>query len=177
METPGRNIYLCGFMGCGKTTVGEALASLTGLPFVDMDVYIEQAAGMTVAGIFAARGEGAFRALERRAAAELSARPGLIVATGGGSVLDSRNLDHFRAGGRIVFIDAPLPLIRLRLRNDTTRPLLNADDRGAVLRDLYEKRIPLYRAAADVTVKTENGMAPADVARRILRLLRRTDPV
>lgn len=171
-----RNIFLCGFMGCGKTTVGMALAALTGRPFVDMDAYIERQAGITVSELFAARGEAAFRALERRAAAELSAGPGKIVATGGGAVLDGRNRERFRSGGRIVFLDAPLPLIRRRLQNDTTRPLLNVSDRDAVLRGLYEKRIPFYRAAADLTVTAEDGMTPEDVARRVLRLIRQAEP-
>lgn len=176
METAGRNIFLCGFMGCGKTTVGKALASLIDRPFIDMDEYIERQAGQTVSEIFAAQGEGAFRELERRAAGELSAGEDLIVATGGGTVLDSRNRDHFHTGGRIVFIDPPLSLIRRRLRGDATRPLLNAADRDTVLRELYDRRIPLYRAAADVTVTVENGMTPEDVARRILRLIRQAEP-
>ena len=102
------NLILCGFMGCGKTTVGKRLAAATGREFIDMDRFIENQAGMTVSEIFAAQGEGAFRQMETEAARSLSAREGLVIASGGGTVLNPENVRLFRKTGKILLLDVPL---------------------------------------------------------------------
>jgi shikimate kinase len=168
------NIVLCGFMGCGKTTVGTALARKLGLTFIDMDEYITAKAGMSVSEIFSQFGETHFRALESQAAAELSQRSGLVISTGGGAVLNARNVACFKSGGLIVLLDVPLRVIKLRLDGDSSRPLLNRPDRDSAMSELFNKRVPHYIAAADITVQnSENIPAPAMaelIAQRIAAL-------
>ena len=149
------NIILCGFMGCGKSTVGKTIARKTGRPFVDMDKYIEQQAGMTVAEIFEQRGESGFRDLEHAACRALAEQHGLIIAAGGGALTFARNADVFRGKDTVVLLDVPLAVIKRRLHNDTRRPLLQRPDKDKVMAELYRKRTPQYRAAADVVIKGE----------------------
>ncbi len=163
------NVILCGFMGCGKSTVGKNLARKTGRKFLDMDRYIEEKAGMTVSEIFAAEGEAGFRDREHEACLELAQLHGLIIAAGGGALTFERNVEAFRGKDRIVLLDVELDDIRSRLQNDTTRPLLQRPDRDEAMRALYEKRLPLYRRAADVTVKGRN--TPLGTAFAIIREL------
>ena len=147
------NIVLCGFMGCGKTSVGKRAAKLLGRQFCDLDSYIERKAGMTVSEIFAQEGEAGFRARETQAAEEVASMQGMVIASGGGTVL---------------FLDVPVAALQERLKNDTRRPLLQVPDRRRVIAELHEKRAPLYRAAADIVV---DGGAPAIVvAKRVAQL-------
>ncbi len=150
------NIILCGFMGCGKSTIGKNAAKKTGRHFIDMDEYIEKQAGKTVAEIFAESGEDGFRKLEHEACIELSKKRNLIVATGGGALTFERNVEVFRGTDTIVLLDVPLRIIRLRLRNDKKRPLLQRPDRDRVITELYHSRMPKYLAAADIVVKGES---------------------
>lgn len=168
------NIILCGFMGCGKSSVGRRAAALLGRELCDLDSYIEKKAGMTVSEIFAKYGEAGFRERESKAVREVAGIPGLIIASGGGTVLAQANVEAFHEKqGLIVFLDAPLAALQERLKNDRKRPLLQVPDRERVIRELYEKRIPLYRAAADVTV--DAGAPPVTVARRVAGLEKSLD--
>lgn len=151
------NVILCGFMGCGKSTVGKNLARKTGRRFIDMDRYIEKQAGMTIAQIFEQSGEEGFRDREHEACKELAALPNLIIASGGGALTFERNVEVFRGKDTIVLLDVPLHVIRYRLRNDTVRPLLQRPDKDKVMRELYHKRMPQYLAAADEVVKGESS--------------------
>lgn len=166
------NLVLCGFMGCGKTTVGKSLADRLGRQFVDMDVLLERREGKSIPALFAAYGEEGFRAMETRAARDLAACRGLVIAAGGGAAARQENVAAFRAGGKVVFLDVPLEVLRRRLAGDRSRPLLNRADKDEAMRTLYEKRLPLYRAAADLTVFNESD-APADrVAALLAEMLR-----
>ncbi len=160
------NIILCGFMGCGKTSVGKRVAKLLDRQFCDLDHYIEERAGMTVKEIFAEEGEEGFRAREAQAVEEVAARQGLVIASGGGTVLSQKNVDSFHAhGGKILFLDVPVAALQERLKNDKRRPLLQRPDRREFIAQLWEKRCPLYRAAADLVI---DGGAPAVVvAKRV----------
>lgn len=163
------SIILCGFMGCGKTSVGKRAAGLMDRIFCDLDHYIEEKAGMTVSEIFERQGEAAFRKMETEAAAEVSGMDGMIIATGGGTVLAPRNVDIFHENsGIIVFLEVPVPVLTERLKNDTQRPLLQKPDREKVIAELVEKRYPLYRAAADYTV--DGSPSPWIVAKHIALL-------
>ena len=146
------NIILCGFMGCGKSTVGRNLAKMTGRKFLDMDNFIEETAGMTIPEIFDKKGESGFRDLEHEACRALARRSGLIVASGGGALTYARNVAVFKGTDTVVLLDVPLAVIRERLKHDTTRPLLQRPDKDEAMKALYEKRLPLYQKAADVTV-------------------------
>lgn len=147
-----KNIVLCGFMGCGKSTIGSLLSKKTGMSFIDLDSYIEKKENKTISQIFADSGEEYFRQLEREASQELSKKNGLVIATGGGTLTYQVNVDAFKTNGRIILLDLPVEVVAERLKNDTTRPLLNRPDKNKAMRELYEKRLPLYRSAADVTV-------------------------
>lgn len=163
------NIVLCGFMGCGKTSVGKRASKLLGRQFCDLDSYIERKAGMTVSEIFAQEGEAGFRARETQAAEEVASMQGMVIASGGGTVLSPQNVEAFhRHGAKILFLDVPVAALQERLKNDKRRPLLQVPDRRRVIAELHEKRAPLYRAAADIVV---DGGAPAIVvAKRVAQL-------
>lgn len=165
------NIILCGFMGCGKTSVGKRVAKLLNRQFCDLDNYIEERAGMTVTQIFAKEGEEGFRVREARAVEEVAAQKGLVIASGGGTVLARKNVDCFhRYGGKILFLDVPVAALQERLKGDKKRPLLQRPDRREFIAQLWEKRCPLYRAAADLVI---DGGAPAVVvAKRVAQRFR-----
>ena len=150
------NIVLCGFMGRGKSTVGKNIARKSGRKFLDMDSYIEQKAGMTVSEIFEKFGEEKFRDMEHDACVELAELEGLVIASGGGAFTFKRNVEAFKGKDKIVFLDVPLGIIKNRLKNDTTRPLLQRPDRDRVMKDLYNNRYPIYHAAADIVIKGRN---------------------
>lgn len=163
------NIVLCGFMGCGKSTVGKKLARRLDVPFVDMDQYIEAQAGRKISEIFDELGEGAFRDMEHQCARELSSAGGRVIATGGGALTFARNREALRHNGRIILLNTPLPIIRRRLSGDTTRPLLNRPDREQAMEQLYHSRLPLYREAADIVVPAKG--TPGAVCREIMQAL------
>ncbi|HIW74324.1 MAG TPA: shikimate kinase [Firmicutes bacterium] len=162
-----RSLILCGFMGCGKTTVGKALAALTGREFLDMDQEIERRAGLTVSEIFARFGEADFRRRERELCAELGRREGLVVAAGGGALTFPENAAALSERGAVVLLDVPLPVLLRRLEGDTTRPLLARPDREEAAQALYDRRLPLYRAAAGYVVNADG--APEAVARAVAK--------
>ncbi|MGN1458168.1 MAG: shikimate kinase [Acutalibacteraceae bacterium] len=164
-----KNIILCGFMGCGKSTIGSLLSKKSGMSFIDLDSYIEKKENKTVSQIFADSGEEYFRQLEREASKELSTKNGLVIATGGGTLTYQVNVDQFRKGGSIVLLDIPVEVVAERLQNDTTRPLLNRPDKDKAMRELYEKRMPLYKAAADITVNA--AQSPLQVCNEIMSSL------
>ena len=143
-------------MGCGKSTVGRNIARKTGKKFLDMDSYIEKKAGMTVSEIFDKYGESTFRDMEHEACKELSEMQDLIIASGGGAFTFERNVEVFKGKDTIVLLDVPLNIIKYRLRNDKTRPLLQRPDRDKAMQELYDKRLPLYKSAADIIVSGRN---------------------
>lgn len=165
-----KNIILCGFMGCGKTTVGENLKKKAGMKLIDTDAYIEETQGMSISEIFEKYGESYFRDLEHNACKELSEKTGIIISTGGGALTFQRNVDVLKENGTIVLIDVPLEVLRERLKNDTTRPLLQRPDKDKAMKELYDKRMPLYQKASDVTVNGNNS--PLKVATDILNAVK-----
>ncbi len=155
-----RNVFLVGLMGAGKTTVGRALARRLRLPFLDSDHEIEARTGVSVRTIFELEGEIGFRAREAAMIAELSGRPGVVLATGGGAVLDPANRACLRAHGTVIYLRArPEDLFR-RMRHDRDRPLLQTGDPLGRLRELLEVRRPLYEETAHLTLDTgDQGVA------------------
>ena len=140
------NIVLVGFMGTGKTTVGRMLAGRLRREFVDMDVLIEARERRPIPAIFRDSGEPYFRRLERALVRELAARRELVVAPGGGIVLDPGNLADFQRTGFVVCLDASPEAILRRVEHDAHRPLLAAPDKLGRIRELLAKRRPLYEA-------------------------------
>ncbi len=166
MKLNKKNIVLCGFMGCGKSTIGSLLSKKTGMSFIDLDSYIEKKENKTVSHIFADSGEEYFRRLEREMSQELSKKNGLVIATGGGTLIYQVNVEAFKSNGKIILLDLPVEIIAERLKNDNTRPLLNRPDKDKAIRELYEKRLPLYRSAADITV--DASQSPLAVCNEII---------
>lgn len=141
-----RNIVLCGFMGSGKSTVGKLLAARLGMDFADTDQYIVEREKMQISDIFSQRGEDCFRELEHAACAELAQRKNTVIATGGGALTFERNAQLF-AGSDVFFLDVPFSVVRERVGNDPSRPLMSAD-----AEKLFDLRRPLYIAAAKHTI-------------------------
>lgn len=152
------NLVLVGMPGCGKTTVGRALARLSGKPFVDLDEEIVRRADKPIPEIFRTEGEEAFRALEAQALTEICAQSGQVIATGGGAVLRAENRDIMRRAGRVYFLRRALE----ELPTDG-RPL----SRKGGLEEMYRVRKPLYSAAADVVI--DNSVALEETAELIWR--------
>ena len=164
-----RNIVLFGLMGCGKSTVGAELASNTGRELVDTDRLIEQSEGISISEIFARHGEPYFRELEHKVCCELSCRQRLIISAGGGALTFPRNVEALRSGCELVLIDVSPEVIYERLRYDTTRPLLQCEDKMEAIRQLYARRDALYRAAADHTVNGDQprGFVALDIMKAV----------
>jgi shikimate kinase len=162
-------IYLTGFMGTGKSVVGKELARLLRRPFVDLDLSIESAAGSSVASLFARRGEAAFRKLERKALLRASKRQGVVVALGGGTLLDPRHRAVV-AKGLLVHLSCSRAELARRLRPErASRPLLAGGSLSARIGKLLNERRDAY-GAADFTVSTTVNSpktAAMIIARRI----------
>ena len=153
-----KNIVLCGFMGSGKSTIGKLLSRKMGMAFIDLDAYIEKKENKSISQIFADSGEEYFRQLEKNAVKELAYKKSVILATGGGTLTFRENVDTLRnADNKIILLDLPVEVVAQRLKGDTKRPLLNRPDKEQVMRELYEKRLPLYRSAADIVVNAANS--------------------
>lgn len=167
------NIILCGFMGCGKTTVGKELAALTGRRFVDMDDFIEKEAGMTVSEIFRRYGEADFRRRERACCMKLAGEKGLVIAAGGGALTFSENVEALKESGIIVFLRVSPETVLRRLEGDTTRPLLQRPDKEVAVRTLMAERAPLYQRASDVVISGEGDAR--EVAGRILEAAKQAE--
>lgn len=172
IPAPTRTIALVGLMGVGKSTVGRRLAQRLGLAFVDGDEAIESAARMTVSEIFAQLGEAEFRAGEARVMRRLLEGPPIVLATGGGAVLnpDTRALMKDRATS--VWLRADLKVVASRVQRRDTRPLLRGKDPLEALTAMAEVRYPVYEAAADVTVDVGAG-AHAQAVDAIIAALNR----
>lgn len=146
------NIVLCGFMGCGKTTVGKKLAKETGRIFCDTDQYLEKKYEMKIPQIFEELGEERFREMEKEVLEEISSQKNLVIACGGGTVLRDENVQILKKGGKIYFLNVPFRVIQIRLKNDKKRPLLQRPDRRQFIQKLFKERIAKYKKAADFTI-------------------------
>jgi shikimate kinase len=148
------NIFLVGMMGAGKTSVGRVLARDLGKTFYDSDQLIESRTGVRIPVIFELEGESGFRARERAVIAELTELHGVVIATGGGAVLDADNRAALSARGVVVYLRGSVNELWNRTRHDRHRPLLQTPDPLARLKELYAQRDPLYREVAHLTVDT-----------------------
>lgn len=161
-----RPIYLCGFMGCGKSTVGRRLAEIVGYNFVDLDRYIEKHSGMTIAEIFNTYGEEHFRKLESEYIGGF--QDGVVVALGGGAILREENAVCANSIGEVVLIDTKFEMCYRRISGDIRRPIAyNLSEEQ--LRALYNTRMVKYKAAASIVI---NGNEPQIVvAKNIAKAL------
>lgn len=169
----GTNVFLVGMMGAGKSTVGKLLAQHLQYHFFDTDDLVERSAGQQISEIFANSGEAAFRKVEHQVLAEVSAYTHLVVATGGGIVLDRMNWSYLRYG-IVVWLDVPVDVLHQRLlQSDVKRPLLNAPDPKAVLTEIYTKRRDRY-AQADIHLAVTEIDRPQTVCDRLIALMGET---
>jgi shikimate kinase len=152
-----RSVALVGMMGAGKSSIGRRLALRLGIPFVDADVEIEKAAGMTISDIFAIRGEAEFRAGEARVILRLLESGPQVLATGGGAFTHPDTRIAIGAKGISIWLKAEFDVLMKRIKRRYDRPLLKTADPGATLRKLMEERDPVY-ALADLTVQSREVM-------------------
>jgi shikimate kinase len=150
-----RSVVLVGMMGAGKSSVGRRLAARVGIPFIDADVEIEKAAGMTVAEIFSAQGENYFRAGEMRVIARLLESGPQVLATGGGAFMSAETRAAIRAKGLSVWLRATIDVLVRRVKRRGDRPLLKTADPVETLRRLMDERYPVY-AESDVVVESRD---------------------
>jgi shikimate kinase len=163
------SVALIGFMGTGKSAVGRLLADKLGKTFIDLDMEIEQADRKPVAAIFKEDGEPRFRELEAQAAAGHAGQKNVVIACGGGIVLNNGNIFNLKQECVIVCLLATLPDI-LKRTAGPDRPLLNVPDREKEIQKLLTSRRPLYEKAADITIDTAGIDAPG-VVKKILNAL------
>jgi shikimate kinase len=164
------NVYLIGPMGSGKTAVGRRLAMLLGLEFIDSDAEIEKRTGVDIRYIFEKEGEARFRQREREVIAELTALSGVVVATGGGVILDPANRERLAKTGTVVYLETTIDTLVRRTKAAKTRPLLMNDDPQAVLERMMVVRRHLYEDAADLRIETTGRQVRAVAADIQLRL-------
>jgi shikimate kinase len=165
----GRSIVLVGLMGAGKSTIGRRLALKLGLPFVDADAEIEQAAGKSIADIFREHGEAYFREGERKVIARLLESGAQVLATGGGAYMNEETRRTIARLGISVWLKADISLLMKRVRRRDDRPLLRAEDPEEVMRKLMETRYPVY-GEADIIVESRDvphGSIVSDVIRAL----------
>ncbi|TPP07013.1 shikimate kinase [Rhizobium glycinendophyticum] len=151
-----RNLVLVGLMGAGKSAIGRIVAQQLGLPFIDTDTEIERVSRMTIPELFAAYGEEEFRALETRVIKRLMRSGPRVVSTGGGAFINDKTRKQIeRSGGLSVWLNADLEVLWERVNKRDNRPLLKTENPKQTLKDLMDKRYPIY-ALADITVQSRD---------------------
>nr|VFJ46854.1 MAG: shikimate kinase [Candidatus Kentron sp. DK] len=164
------NIFLVGPMGAGKTSVGRYLARFLEKRFLDSDREIEQHTGAAISRIFELEGEAGFRRREQAMIEQLTRETDIVLATGGGVVLNRENRACLIHRGTVVYLHAPIERLVRRTAGDKNRPLLHTADPRGKLEEIMEEREPLYRQVADQVVGTE-GKSPKQLAGYIARSL------
>lgn len=170
MTPPDTNLYLVGFMGTGKSTVGRQVARQLGFQFLDSDHEIERVAGKPVAKIFAEEGEPRFRALEREFIEHGHPAQRGIIACGGGLVVPPGMLELLHARGVVICLHAPIDTILKRTMHTNHRPLLQVDDREKRLRELYAQREEIYRRTGTMVLTDSRPLR--EITGHVLRVYR-----
>lgn len=168
------NIVLIGYRATGKTTVGKMLASRMDKRFVDTDDLIQENAGQNITDIVADIGWEGFRELEKQTVAEASRTNDLVIATGGGVVLDEANVRNLSATGKIFWLKADIETIMARLKSDGDRPPLSGKDAAGEAEQILTQRLPAYEKAAHWAVETETR-TPHEIVKMIIDLLSEVD--
>ena len=165
-DTP-RSVFLIGMMGAGKTTVGRLLAQALGFEFVDADRELEARSGALITTIFSVEGEEGFRRREAALLDELTQRERIVLATGGGAILNADTRSRLRERGLVLYLRASAEEIQRRTRNDRSRPLLQTADPRARIDELLRQREPLYEETAHLTFQSASTN-PRRLVRRLL---------
>lgn len=161
------NIFLVGPMGAGKSTIGKKLAKKTSQTFHDSDHEIERRTGASINLIFEIEGEDGFRKREGQLLDELTSMSNIVLATGGGAVLNKENRTRLSERGFVVYLKTDIDQLLKRTSRDSKRPLLQDDDPKIVMKKLLEERGPLYEEVADMVVDTA-GLSISDIIARII---------
>lgn len=169
MKQP-QNLFLVGPMGAGKSAVGRQLAKILHLDFFDSDQEVEDRTGVDIPFIFEKEGEEGFRKRESKVIDELSARQGIVLATGGGAIVDPSSRSRLGARGYVIYLHTTVRQQLERTQRGRNRPLLEAEDPRQVLEALMEIRDPLYREIADMVIETD-GRRVREVANEIREAL------
>ena len=162
------NVIVCGMMGVGKTTVGQALANALGYTWLDTDAVIEERHGK-ITDIFALHGEAHFRAIETDTVREIVQKENCVVSVGGGLVLREENVALLKSFGSLVLLRATKATLISRLQNDNSRPLLQGESLEKKIDTLLQVRMPIYERVADVIVDVDDKSAQA-IADEIIAL-------
>jgi shikimate kinase len=170
MKTPG-SLFLTGPMGAGKSTIGRQLSRQLRMSFYDSDREIENRTGVDIPLIFELEGEQGFRRRERLVIDELTTLPDIVLATGGGAILDADNRKHLAERGLVIYLHASVNQQLARTKHDRNRPLLQTDNPRQRLDDLMQLRDPLYREIADLVIDTDGKRVMA-VVNQITRKLK-----
>ena len=165
------NIYLIGFMGCGKSTISECLYREYGRKQIEMDEEIEKAEGTSITEIFEKKGEEYFRSLETDLLKKLSCCENLVVSCGGGVPMREINVKEMKKSGKIVLLQAKPETVYQRVKNDHHRPLLEGNMNVGYIAELMEKRQKQYRKAADFSVETD-GRSASEISREIMEKIK-----
>ncbi|NQY49687.1 MAG: shikimate kinase AroK [Colwellia sp.] len=166
-----RNIFLIGPMGAGKSTIGREIADRLHLEFFDSDQEIERRTGADIAWVFDLEGEEGFRKREETVIEDLSEKQGIVLATGGGSVISTNVRNHLSARGIVVYLETTIDKQVARTQRDRRRPLLQtSEEPRTVLENLAVERNPLYEEIADIIVQTDDQSAKV-VAHKIIERL------
>lgn len=174
MNAAKSNIYLLGFMGCGKTKIGTLLARSLSLPFVDTDAVIVEETGMSINAIFEKKGEKGFREIEKDVIARISRTDAGVISLGGGSVLLPENWDAVSRSGITITLSYPPEILAARLERKRDRPLLKnvtGNERVEFIRGMLSVRDPYYRRA-DLLLHLNREIAPQAVTEMLLHYLR-----
>lgn len=165
------NVYLTGMMGSGKSVTGEKLAAKLGFAFIDLDEWIQKRTRKTIVEIFTSEGEDYFRDQESKALEEVCASGPRVVATGGGTILKTPNVEKMRRTGKIVFLETSLDVLWDRVKEKRDRPLLRGGEPQEKLAKILAVRQPLYENRCDFKVLTDGKTAEA-VAEEIEKKLK-----
>ena len=167
-----KNVFLIGFMGCGKSTVAAFMAQHYNLSVIEMDHKIEEVEGMSIPDIFEHKGEAHFRDAETRLLQEISIQDSQVISCGGGVVLRNENVATMKQGGVVVYLTAKPETILERVKEDNNRPLLRGNKNVSTISEMMEKREEKYKCAADITVSTD-GKTPEQICGEVLLQLER----
>ena len=150
-----KNIFLIGFMGCGKSAVSAQMVKKHGMMIREMDEEIVEREGMSIPEIFETKGESYFRDVETNLLAEIAESKNQIVSCGGGAVLREENIQHMKKSGKVVLLTAKAETILERVKDDDNRPLLKGNKNVDFIQEMLNKRRPNYEKAADIIVETD----------------------
>lgn len=170
MKNQSNCVFLIGMPGSGKSTIGKGLAKALARPFIDLDHEIEARCGVAIPVIFEIEGEQGFRKRESQVLEEVSKQCDMVVATGGGAILDPQNREILSRHGVVIYLKASVQELHRRTIRDRNRPLLATNDPKARLQELFEQRSPIYESLADIVIETGLASVPSVVQQIVTKL-------